>query len=65
MFVFGLIMVTLGILKTAFPRFFWTLEYGWRYKNAEPSDLALILGRAVGVLMILFGLYCLLYAIFM
>lgn len=42
-------LCVVGIFNTAFPRAAWYLEYGWRYKSSEPSDLALVLNRLVGI----------------
>lgn len=54
----GLLLVGLGIFEAVSPRTSWYLSYGWRYKNAEPSDLALGLGRVAGVVMIIVGIIC-------
>lgn len=54
----GILLVIFGILEAAFPRVSWWLSHGWRFKNAEPSDLALGLGRMAGVIMILAGIIC-------
>lgn len=54
----GIVLVLFGVLETAFPQASWWLSHGWRYKNAEPSDLALGLGRTVGIIMILAGIIC-------
>lgn len=54
----GLVLVLLGALAAAFPRALWYLDRGWRYKNAEPSALALGLNRAVGVLALIAGVIC-------
>lgn len=43
------LLFIVGIFNTAAPRAAWYLEYGWRYKNAEPSDLAIGLNRFGGV----------------
>lgn len=54
----GILLLMFGIIETVFPQASWWLSHGWRYKNAEPSDLALGLGRASGVIMILIGIIC-------
>lgn len=54
----GILLVLFGVLEAAFPQASWWLSHGWRFKNAEPSDLALGLGRTVGVIMILIGIIC-------
>lgn len=56
----GLFLTILGILDTAFPKLSWYLGYGWRYKNAEPSDAALIFSRVGGVIAIVIGIVFLL-----
>lgn len=48
MALFGLLLIALGIWNVASPRSAWYLSYGWRYKNVEPSDAALVLGRVGG-----------------
>ena len=47
----GLILVLLfvGGINTAFPQVAWYLETGWKIKDAEPSDAALIWNRVGGV----------------
>ena len=44
-----LLLFVVGIFNTVTPHTAWYLEYGWRYKNVEPSDLALGLNRFGGV----------------
>ncbi len=51
----GLVLIALGILEIAFPQGLWYLRYGWHFKNAEPSDVALILGRVGGVVVMILG----------
>lgn len=52
----GLILVIAGVFEAAAPQTAWYLSYGWRFKDAEPSELALIAGRAGGVFMIVLGI---------
>ncbi len=54
--VAGILVMGLGVLFIAFPRFFWYLGWGWRYKGAEPSEVALTVERAGGVVLALVGL---------
>ena len=44
-----LLLLAAGIFNAAAPHTAWYLEYGWRYKDAEPSDLALAATRFGGV----------------
>jgi len=46
----ALFIGVVGIFNIVSPYSAWYLEYGWRYKNAEPSDAALGLNRVVGVI---------------
>jgi len=55
-----LFLVVIGILDVAAPRAVWFLGYGWRYKDAEPSDTVLILNRVAGAISILVGI-CLIF----
>lgn len=54
----GLLLVGLGLFETVSPQTSWYLSHGWRYKNAEPSELALGLGRVGGIVMIIAGVIC-------
>ena len=47
-YLFVLIFAGLGIFNIVAPQVSWQISYGWRYKNAEPSDLALAVGRVSG-----------------
>lgn len=44
----SLLLLGIGIFALASPRSVWYLEYGWHYKDAEPSELALFANRAGG-----------------
>jgi len=52
----GVLLLAVGAFETAAPRAAWYLRYGWRFKDAEPSDAALFLGRGGGMLAILVGI---------
>lgn len=56
----GIFLITLGILNVAFPRWFWNIQYGWRYKNTEPTDIAINIQRLGGVVAIIVGFILLL-----
>ena len=45
-----ILLAAIGVFNIVSPYYAWYLEYGWRYKNAEPSDLALGLNRVGGVI---------------
>ena len=47
------LLFAVGIFNTLWPHAAWYLEYGWRYKNAEPSDLVLGLNRFGGIIAII------------
>lgn len=57
----GLVLIPLGIFYILRPRAVWTVSHGWLFKDAEPSDAALLLARLSGVVLILLGLFCFLY----
>ena len=46
----------LGIFNILSPKAAWFIEYGWRFKNAEPSDIALLFNRLSGVAAIIAGI---------
>lgn len=52
----ALILLAVGIFNVVSPHTAWYLSYGWRYKNAEPSDMALGLGRLGGIAAIVIAL---------
>lgn len=56
----GVLLLAVGIFHAAAPQKVWMLEYGWRFKNAEPSDSALGVNRILGVVLVFIGAICLL-----
>ncbi|MGM9607492.1 MAG: DUF6199 family natural product biosynthesis protein [Oscillospiraceae bacterium] len=54
----GVLLVAAGIFQAASPRTLWYISHGWRYKDAEPSDLALGLGRIGGGVVVIIGIIC-------
>lgn len=52
--VIVLLLVMGGVCVFA-PRYSWYLSFGWRYKNAEPSDVALNVSRVSGAMIMLFA----------
>ena len=61
--ILAVVLLALGAFQAISPRTAWMIGYGWRFKDAEPSDLALTVDRIVGVLLILAGIICLVAAI--
>lgn len=57
------LLMAAGAFLTIAPQTAWMLEYGWRFKNAEPSDIALTVNRILGVVLIFIGIICLLASI--
>ena len=55
-----LLLLAVGIFNAAAPRAAWYLSYGWRYKDAEPSDAALVVARLGGAAAITAGVILLL-----
>lgn len=53
--VLGGVLLLLGIVHLAFPRKMWELQYGWRYENAEPTDVALQVEAISGLVIALIG----------
>ena len=50
-----LVLLVIGGISLAAPQVTWYLEYGWRFKDAEPSDLALGVNRVIGGIVIVFA----------
>lgn len=51
LFLVGMLMLIVGIINVLFPRAMWWLKDGWKFRDAEPSDLALTLGRVSGAVL--------------
>ena len=56
----ALVLAVIGGLNVAAPRVSWYLEYGWRFRDAEPSEAALFLNRCGGVLALIVAVILLL-----
>lgn len=54
--VVSFLLIVMGIFQLVSPQTAWYLSYGWRYKNAEPSDIALVMERMGGVVAIIVGI---------
>ena len=52
----GVVLVLVGVFQFVSPETMWKFNWGWRFKNAEPSDLALTMGMLGGVLTIVLGI---------
>ena len=57
--VFALLAIAIGAFSAASPRTAWYWSYGWRYKDAEPSDRALSAERVGGAIAIVVGVFLL------
>ena len=53
---FAFFCFLIGGLNLAFPYAGWYLKYGWRFKDAEPSDAALVLNRVAGGILVIIGI---------
>ncbi|MBE6961774.1 MAG: hypothetical protein E7445_04890 [Ruminococcaceae bacterium] len=60
----AIFLLAVGAWNTFVPRSAWYLSYGWRFRDAEPSDAALTAHIIGGVVALLAGGICLLAAIF-
>ena len=61
-FLAGVTLLGLGVFQMFVPVAFWKVSYGWRYRNAEPSEGALTFGRIEGAVVAVIGLILLLRA---
>ena len=52
----GLILIAFGVFELFAPETAWYLGYGWRYKDAEPSDAALTASRVGGGIAVFMGI---------
>lgn len=60
----GIVFLLLGLWMLIFPNMAWFLAYGWKYKNAEPTNIALVWMRVSGVIGTIAGISQLLYGWF-
>ena len=51
--LFIFILLIIGFWNLISPYSSWYISYGWKYKNAEPSNIAINLTRTIGILIIL------------
>lgn len=56
MTIIGIILILLGLFVILSPETAWYLRCGWRFRNAEPSDLALIPERIGGIIFLIAGI---------
>lgn len=56
MFFASLLLIIVGIVKLLAPEFCWYLEVGWKFNDAEPSEISLIAGRILGGIFIFVGI---------
>lgn len=54
------LLLLLGAVNTAWPKGAWYLETGWKLRDAEPSEAALLVNRLLGVALLVAALICLL-----
>lgn len=47
-----LLLLLLGAANTAWPKGAWYLETGWKFRNVEPSEAALLFNRLAGIAML-------------
>lgn len=57
--VLGLALIVLGLADAISPSTIWYLNYGWRFKDAKPSEAALVFGRLAGIFCVILGLFLL------
>ena len=55
--IFGLILIIMGAVYTISPETGWHISEGWKFRDAEPSDNALLWIRICGVVAIAAGFY--------
>lgn len=51
-----ILLFIIGIWNVASPRSSWYISYGWRFKDAEPSDIALWVTKFGGIVAIIVSL---------
>jgi len=57
----GLILMIGGLVVFAVPEVAWYLKEGWKFRDAEPSDMALVINKLGGVVGALIGIGIIIY----
>lgn len=52
----GFVLVLIMLVPLVRPRAWWWVQDGWKFKNAEPSDLVLVAIRVSALIGILIGI---------
>ena len=50
------VCLIIGLFNICFPYGSWYLGHGWRFRDAEPSDLALLMTRISGIIATVIGI---------
>ena len=58
----GLLLCGLGIYQWVAPHSVWQGKHGWAYKDAEPSDLAIGVIKAMGIIEIIAGVVVIIFS---
>lgn len=53
----GIILILIGLFNLILPREAWYLEVGWKLKDSEPSEGAIIFNRVVGGILVVIGIF--------
>ena len=61
--LFAFVIIMIGVVSILVPEGMWQLYEGWKFKDAEPSDLALVMHRIGGVLLMVMAVLILLNVI--
>ena len=55
----GLFIIIIGLLNLCKPEEMWYMSTGWQFKNAEPSEDAILWCRVGGAIAIIVGIFVL------
>lgn len=55
----AVVVIIVGIIGISAPEAVWQLNRGWKFKEAEPSNVALIMNRVIGGFMAVVGVFLL------
>ena len=51
----GVLCLVVGAFNLFLPELAWRVQYGWVYKNSEPTNFAVFLNRITGILLVIIG----------
>ena len=59
--IFAILLIGFGAVYAIAPETMWRMKFGWKLKDAEPSEASLTVTRALGIVFLLGGILILIF----